>query len=932
MNTIDRARAGKYAVPAIVAIGAPAAAMGIGLAAGLEGRSGVVAMFFVAVLIATLVGGLAFGLLAVIVSYVPLAYFFIAPLHSFAPQTAGVIALGAFVVGAVLMAIVLDGERRSRQSAVVALEEQRRLAGALAKSEEHLVRTLEETETGSWEWDIRSDEMRWSENLGPIHGLARGEQPASNEEYLALVHPEDRPRLVAAIEAALEEGTGYEIELRTQPASGYARWIWAQASVIAGSDGRPHRVVGIMRDVTERKRREDNTEFLASATEALSVALDYDGTVAEVARLAVPRLADWFDIDLEEGERLSELHPELADEEIGMLTRDPAQMRAVRELGPRSAMIVPLRAGGRRLGTAAFASALTRRRYDREDLSFAEEFARRAALAIESARAYQAEQQARAAAERANDRLRKLEAVAQVGLAAHTLDDLLDDLLPLSCDLFEADRAAVLLVDEERQELWMRAAHGLDEAVKAKVRVPIGRGIAGTIASSGKALLVDDVSSARPQSAYLQELGGSLIGVPLKAEGNVIGVLHVSSDRRAAFEDRDLRLLTLAGERVALALELISLYEREHETAVTLQRSVLPEQMPAVEHVQLAARYVPGSTGVEVGGDWYDALELGPTTLGIVVGDVVGKGVLAAATMTQLRNALRVYALEGLRPASVLSRLNRLADTAGPSFATLLYAIVDTESLVCRYASAGHPPPLLVRSEGSAPEFLEGGRSVPLGVQADVGYRQDAVTLEPGDTLILYTDGLVERRGISLDEGLETLERSACESMRSLEELLDHIVGQLLEGESPTDDVAVLALRAVPDRVATLAQSFPSEPSSLAEMRSLLREWLVEHGVPERIGAEIVLACSEACANALEHARAPSRAEFEVAAERLGDEIVIRIRDFGHWREPRDEPDRGFGFRLIEEMMDGVEVRSGDGGTEVELRRSIETPLVGASR
>ncbi len=290
--------------------------------------------------------------------------------------------------------------------------------------------------------------------------------------------------------------------------------------------------------------------------------------------------------------------------------------------------------------------------------------------------------------------------------------------------------------------------------------MPIGRGIAGTIAETGQAVRIDDVVAAEPVSDYLRRFGGSLLGVPLRADGRVMGVLHVTSDRRAAFEDRDLRLLALAGDRFALALERMSLYEREHETAVTLQRSVLPERMPEIDGLRLAARYVPGSTGVRVGGDWYDAIELGAGRVGIVVGDVVGKGVLAAAAMAQLRNALRVYAMDGLKPTTVLAKLNRLADTTGPSFATVLYAIVDTTTQTCRYASAGHPPPLLVRADGSA-EYLEGGRSIPIGVHADVQYSQDVVQLEPGDAIVLYTDGLVERRGSTLDEGLEQLRSAA---------------------------------------------------------------------------------------------------------------------------------------------------------------------------
>jgi serine phosphatase RsbU (regulator of sigma subunit)/anti-sigma regulatory factor (Ser/Thr protein kinase) len=583
--------------------------------------------------------------------------------------------------------------------------------------------------------------------------------------------------------------------------------------------------------------------------------------------------------------------------------------------------------GRRAVGAFGF-SLGTARNFGEDERVFVEALGRQAAQAFERARLYQQEQRARLAAESANDRLRKLEAVAQVGLAAQTLDQLLEDLLPLACELFSADRSTLFLIEEEQPELQLRAAVGIDMDLVGQVKIPIGAGIAGRIAGTGLPLLVDDVSAEHPISPYLRERGGSLLGVPLRAEGRVLGVLTVSSDRLSAFEERDLRILTLAAERVALAVERISLYEREHETAVTLQRSVLPEAMPDLEGLQLAARYVPGSTGVEVGGDWYDAVDLGDGNVGFAVGDVVGKGVLAAATMTQLRNALRVYAFEGLKPASVLSRLNRLVESTGPSFATVLYGVVDTRTMTCRFASAGHLPPLLLRGGDGCASFLEGGRSVPLGVRSDADYRQETVQLSPGDTLLLYTDGLVERRGRALDAGLAQLSACAARAgQASVDALVQCLVGELTGDEPSNDDVAVLALRAAAERRPALRLTLPSEPAMLAALREQLRDWLGGCNVTGNVRDEIVLACSEACANSIEHAQEPTRPEFEVVVETAGSSIVISVRDFGRWREPQDSPDRGLGLRLIEELMDGVEITRAASGTEVRMRRKLEAAL-----
>src|SRR5262249_29285621 len=175
------------------------------------------------------------------------------------------------------------------------------------------------------------------------------------------------------------------------------------------------------------------------------------------------------------------------------------------------------------------------------------------------------------------------------------------------------------------------------------------------------------------------------------------------------------------------------------------------------EGVQLGARCLPGTAQLDVGGDWFDAIELRDGRLGLVVGDVVGKGVEAAASMAQLRNALRAFSVDRLKPSSVLERLNRLAEQVlGTSFATVAYASLDTSTGVCRIASAGHPPPVVAFPDGRV-ELLEGARGLPLGTGIESSYHQETVKLPAGAILVLYTDGLVERRGRSIDDGLADL-------------------------------------------------------------------------------------------------------------------------------------------------------------------------------
>jgi serine phosphatase RsbU (regulator of sigma subunit) len=448
---------------------------------------------------------------------------------------------------------------------------------------------------------------------------------------------------------------------------------------------------------------------------------------------------------------------------------------------------VPLRTEG---GVTAGVLEVSSRRvaaFEESQVAMLELAAERLSVAIERATAQEAVAAARAQAE-------GLLRIAEVALAATSLEDLLWAMLSPLSEVTRADRAAVFLRDPQRGHLSLRAAVGMNAEETEGVEVPWGKGIAGTIASSGRARVVDDLVSAGPVSAYLRS-GGSLIGVPLRAEnGDVIGVLEVSSRLVAAFEESQVAVLGLAAERLSVAIERAAAHDRQRDIAVTLQRSMLPRDLPRVPGIELAARYLAGAVGTQVGGDWYDAFALRTGQIGIAVGDVVGKGIDAAAAMGQLRNAFRVFGLQGLKPSSAIGRVNEFTGTTEPVFATLVYATVDPGTMVLRYACAGHPPPLLVGEKGTA-RYLEDGRGLPLGAELDSRYREGTVELERGDTLILYTDGLVESREETLDARLQRLAAAARPVSADLDRLLDHILKEMAGPEQFLDDVAVLALR-----------------------------------------------------------------------------------------------------------------------------------------
>ncbi len=374
-------------------------------------------------------------------------------------------------------------------------------------------------------------------------------------------------------------------------------------------------------------------------------------------------------------------------------------------------------------------------------------------------------------------------------------------------------------------------------------------------------------------------------------------------------------------QRKEIERKLSEAYQRDHEVAETLQRSLLPESLPRIEGLQLDARYLPASASAAIGGDWYDAVELDDGRVAVVVGDVVGHGLRAAVVMGQLRTAFRAYALLGTTPADTLARLNRLLMKEGAELmATALYLLIDRDTGQLWFASAGHPPALVITREGES-RFLEGGRSVPLGT-ADIAYQEAEATIERGSTVFLYTDGLVERRDTSLDDRLAQLATVAGIAGGELGDVCDQIVGGLLGGKRASDDVALLALRPEPPTAGSLELALPADPAALAQLRQRIGRFLDASGADETARFEITLAVSEAAMNAIEHAYGPSAAEFHVSATIRADGFEAEVRDGGRWRERRDD-DRGRGLAIIEALMDDVEVITDPSGTTVRMRRSL---------
>ncbi|MFD8542803.1 SpoIIE family protein phosphatase [Streptomyces sp. NPDC059649] len=295
-------------------------------------------------------------------------------------------------------------------------------------------------------------------------------------------------------------------------------------------------------------------------------------------------------------------------------------------------------------------------------------------------------------------------------------------------------------------------------------------------------------------AALLREAGlHSYLAVPLIARGEVLGALSLYRVRnQVPFDEDDAVLAVELAARAAVCIDNARSYQSERRTALTLQRHLMNHRPPQPVAMEIAYRYQPAQAASEVGGDWFDAIPVAGGKTALVVGDVMGSGINAAATMGQLRTTARALADLDLDPAEVLSHLDHIAAGLDPAFATCLYAVYDPEQDGCRIAVAGHLPPALLRA-GRPPELLDLPTGAPLGV-GGVPFEQTMVPLHEGDLLVLYTDGLIETRDQAIDVRLETLLTVLAEPEGDLEGLCDRLLGALRD-EHGHDDVALLIAR-----------------------------------------------------------------------------------------------------------------------------------------
>lgn len=408
-------------------------------------------------------------------------------------------------------------------------------------------------------------------------------------------------------------------------------------------------------------------------------------------------------------------------------------------------------------------------------------------------------------------------------------------------------------------------------------------------------------------------------GIALQHPNGVL-VIWIDLAERRILTPEEQTLLAVLTSRLSQGLHRAHQLDQQRETALALQHAILgPAQLPP----GFAARYQPATRPLEVGGDWYDVAVLDDSRVAMVVGDCVGHGLEAATAMGQLRSACRALLLQRLDPAETLAGLDRFAaGVTGARCTTACCVVLDTTTGELSYSSAGHPPPIVVGVDDDC-RLLEGGHGLPLGLRPDRHRPTDRFTVPEGATVLLYTDGLVERRHQSLDAGISRA-GSVLNGRhdRPLGEVADRIMTALRPRAGYRDDVAILLYR----RIAPLEVIFPARAEDIAPARLALRHWLSAAGVSGQQSCDLLLAAGEAMANAVEHAHRDAPGGPVVVCGRLtGTTLEISVTDTGRWKDPDTPPDRrrGRGIALMRALTEDVAIETDGTGTTVRMSVSL---------
>ncbi|MBC2933579.1 SpoIIE family protein phosphatase [Nocardioides sp. zg-1228] len=664
---------------------------------------------------------------------------------------------------------------------------------------------------GVFVWDLVTGELRWDDRMFELFGLAEDDFGGTIEAFNRRLHPDDLGRVSDALQRAIATCGDYAAEYRVVLPDGRLRWIEARGHAFADEpDGLPVRLVGASYDTTDAREGDARVGRVLEAMPSAFFQLDRDWHFTYVnseaerllgsSRVHLIGTAIWEAFPSSVGSSF-ETHYRSAVESGEPVTFEayhPAPLRAWYEV----------RAWPSPEGLAVYFVDITARREARAEL---DRSAHRLALLASVSEALTAT-------------LDPTEGVSRLAtqlvpeLADWCLVTLVEDpnatdwrrgLRDVGWSHRDPDMAQTLRDYAGRRLQAMTDSSYLAEAIREMTPVLMGSSATEAVA----AVLVPGVARDR-----LRELAPfSAVIVPLRARGRTVGVVSAFRGiHRTAFAAEDVSLLEDIGARAALALDNARLYESQRDVAEALQRSILTAP-PRREGLQVVTRYTPAGDVARIGGDWYDAFLQGDASDGaqdvvVVVGDVVGHDVEAAAAMGQVRGLLRGIAVHsGDAPAAILSGLDTVMESLQlETTATAVVARFEqapatrgrTGRALLRWSHAGHPPGLLVDPDGTVTRLVDDdANDLLLGFDPAADRHEGAVALQPGATLVLYTDGLVERRDRDIDDGIQSLMRllaDVCPTTSDLDELSDRLLESMASDEQE-DDIALLVVRWAPE-------------------------------------------------------------------------------------------------------------------------------------
>ena len=556
------------------------------------------------------------------------------------------------------------------------------------------------------------------------------------------------------------------------------------------------------------------------------------------------------------------------------------------DVGERSAIVMPLTADDRVLGVIAVARRPLQPSFDNAYLELVSDFARHAAIALALAAGRE-------------------HALNQELAQADTVDDAVRAAAEQLRRLWRARR--VLAVTFPTRDSSTESAYGTPQVV-AVGEPAQWRGLSSQTRQMLSSLRDGDLLTPKTAKA-------GTAGIALQhPEGVLVVWIDLAEERPFTLEDQT--LLTVLAGRLGQGLHRVHQVDQQRETALALQHAILgPAHLPP----GFAVRYQAASRPLQVGGDWYDIVDLQDGRIALIVGDCVGHGLAAAAVMGQVRSACRALLLDHPSPRVALAGLDRFAARLpGAQCTTVVCAVLNPDTGELVYSSAGHPPPILVLADGTT-QLLDEGHTIPLGIRAERPRPEAHVTLPARATLLLYTDGLVERRRRGLDHGIARASVLLQDGRGlTLDDLADQIMSRLAPSDGYQDDVALLLYR----HPAPLQLEFPAHVSQLAPTRAALRSWLTRARVDPVQTQDMVIAVGEAIANAIEHGHRHSpEGIISLRATALFDQVQLTVVDTGSWKPPRPDAaaHRGRGIKLMRALMHSVAINPGATGTLVQL-------------